>query len=150
MKNYLLWFILALYNHCYDYILYVFFWPVLTGGFSLKVEWQQVSRTLLSTLAVVWIVLILSLISSSSVSIPSLLGTIPKIQPIIGLTVIFIVHRFFCSQERSRHLSLFLLSLICTMWSAEMVKYTRWQILFFFLILLGLIANSYGTILYYY
>ena len=54
----------------------------------------------------------------------------------IGITVTFIFHSFFSSLAKSKYMSLFLLSLNFTLWSAKMTKFTIRQILFSFLFFL--------------
>ena len=84
-----------------------FFISVLTGGFSLKYEWQQVSRTLLSILldfnyVVFWMMSILPLISSSPSLFSWLLGTLPRAQITVVITNIFMFHNFFNSLARCK------------------------------------------------
>ena len=77
-----------------------FFSSALADGFSLEFEWQQVSRTLLSILAILNNVVILMvstrpLIFKSSVPLNNPLVTLPKAPITIGIIVTFIFHRFF-------------------------------------------------------
>ena len=61
----------------------------------------------------------------------------------------FIFHSFFSSQARSKSLSIFLLSFIFNQWFTGTAKSTRWQILFFFLLIdtrTGLLARIGGSI----
>ena len=88
--------------------------PVLTGGFSLKSEWQQVSSGLQeSSLYSGQSYLYYGLNSSSDFLIPSLfsklLQTIPS-TPTTYCITITLFHRFFCS--RPNYLSLFSCSFI--------------------------------------
>ena len=77
-----------------------FFISVLADGLSLEFEWQQVSRTLLSILAVlnnvvVWMVSTCPLISKSSSPFNNPLVTVPKALIIIGIIVTFMFYSFF-------------------------------------------------------
>ena len=87
---------------------------------------SQVSRTLLSILvdlnAVVLIVSARAPIFKSSSPCTNPLGILPGLPTATVSTVIFMFHYFFSSQGRSRYLSLFLLSLIFTLWSAGTTK----------------------------
>ena len=116
---------------------WIFFIPVLAGGFSLECEWQQVSRTLLSIMAdlrnaVVRMVSTCPLNSkSSSIFIKSL--RIVLSAPItIGFTVIFMLHSYSGSLASSKYLNLFSISLIFIQWSTGTSKYAIRQLLFFF------------------
>ena len=84
-----------------------FFTSVLADGLSLEFEWQQVSRTLLSILAVlnnavVWMVSTRPPTSKSSSPLNNPLVTVPKAPITIGITVTFMFHSFFNSLARSR------------------------------------------------
>ena len=102
-------------------------------------KFPQVSWTLLSILtdlnnAVLWIVSVL-LISSSSDPISKIFGTIPCAPNIICITVTLIVHNFLVLWQvlsicLSFHFQLFPLSGL-----EEMAKFTRWQVLFYLLII---------------
>ena len=68
---------------------------VLTGGFSLKLGWPQVSKDLLNILAhlnnaMVWMLLILPLISSSLNHFSRPLKTIPRALTTNDITVTFV------------------------------------------------------------
>ena len=84
------------------------FTPVLTGGFSLKSKWQQVSSNLLfypfST--VLWSGF------SSNVLFPrhfySSFGTVASASTTIGITVTFMYYNFYSFLARCKYLSLFL------------------------------------------
>ena len=101
----------------------------------------QVSRTLLSILAVfniavVWMVSTRSPTSKSSSPFNNPLVTVPKAPITIGIIVTFMFHSFFYSLARSRYLYLFSHSFSFILWSAGTAKSTILQILFFFLLLL--------------
>ena len=96
----------------------------------------QVSRTLLSILTdlnnvIIWMVKIRLLISSSFNPLSKPLRTVPSSPIIIGITVTLTPHNFLSSLARSKYLCLFSLSLIFTLWSAGMAKFTNRQVLFF-------------------
>ena len=85
--------------------------PAMAGGYSLESEWQ-VSWTLLGILAdlnnaVVWIILILALISSSSRPLSKPLRTVPSARTTIGITVTFMFYSCFSYLARSKYLSIF-------------------------------------------
>ena len=118
-----------------------FFTSVLADGLSLEFKWQQVSRTLLSILAilnhaVVWMVSTPPLTSKSSSLFNNPLVTVPKALITIGIIVTFMFHSFFNSLTRSRYLSFFSLSFSFILWSAGTAKSTILQILFFFLLII--------------
>ena len=103
----------------------------------------QVSRTLLSILAVlnnvvVWIVSTRPSTSKSS-SPSSNPVTFPNAPITIGIIVTFMFHSFFNSLERSRVLSFFSHSFSFILWSAGTAKSTILNILFFCWFLLGLV-----------
>ena len=81
----------------------------------------------------VWMVSILSLVSSFSCLFSSSLGTVQSAPTTIHITDTFKLYSFFCSRTRSRYLPI-LIPFIFTLWSAEIVKFNRWQVLFFLLI----------------
>ena len=96
----------------------------------------QVSRTLLSILAVfnnavVWMVSTRPPTSISSRSFNNPLVTVP-----IGMILTFMFHSFFNSLARSRYLSLFSHSSSFILWSAGTAKSTILQIFFFLLIII--------------
>ena len=95
----------------------VFYWSMSDSKSS------PVSRTLLSILTdlrntVVWLVSIHRPISNAFETF----GIVPRALITIGITVIHLFYNFLISQERSKYLSLFLLSLIFTLWFAGMAK----------------------------
>ena len=101
----------------------------------------QVSRTLLSILAVlnyavVWMVSTRPSISEPSSPFCNPLVTVPKAPITIGIIVTFIFHSFFNSLARSRYLSLFSHSFSFILWSAGTAKSTILQIFFSFFFLL--------------
>ena len=74
-----------------------FFASALSDGFSLESEWQQDSRTLLTILAdlnTVWIVSTRHLISVSSCPCTNPLVTVSSTLIATGITVTFMFHRF--------------------------------------------------------
>ena len=88
-----------------DYVLFFFFTSfefyssVLTGGFSLKSELQQISsglqdKAFMLILTAVWMVLILSPVSSFLSLFSSVLGTIPRAPTTTGITITFIFYSF--------------------------------------------------------
>ena len=114
-----------------------FFTSMLTDGFSLEFEWQQVSRTRLRILAVlsnavVWIVSVRPPISKSSRPFNNPLVIVPNAPITIGTIVTFMFHSFFNSLARSRYLSFFSLSFRFILWSTGTAKSTILQIFFFF------------------
>ena len=103
----------------------------------------QVSRTLLIILAalnnsVVWMVLIRPPISKIFGLLFKPLRTVPSSRITIVFTVTIVFHSFLISLARSKYLSLFLLSLIFTLWSAWTATFSRQQ----FFCLLWIIARS--------
>ena len=88
------------------------FISALTDGYSLESEWPQVSRTLLSILAVlnndvVWMVSTRLPTSKSSIPFSNPLVTVPNAPITIGIIVTCMFHSFFNSLARSRYLSFF-------------------------------------------
>ena len=127
--------------------------PALADGFSLESEWQQVPRTLLSILvnlnnAVVWIVSSCPPISKSSSLLTKHLRIVLSAPITVAITVSFMFHKFFSSLANSKFLSLLLFSLIFTLWSAMMAKFTMRQVLCFVLTITrsGLICGSNKTV----
>ena len=101
----------------------------------------QVSRTLLSILAVLNNVVVLMVStrlptfkSSSPFSNP--LVTVPNAPITIGIIVTCMFHSFFNCLARSRYLSLFSHSFNIILWSAGTAKSTILQVLFFLLIII--------------
>ena len=126
-----------------------FFTSALADGLSLEFEWQQVSRTLLSILAVlnnvvVWMVSTRPPTSKSSSPFSNPLVTVPNAPITIGIIVTCMFHSFFSSLARSRYLSFFSHSFSFILWSAGTAKLTILQVLFFLLIIIirsGLLAE---------
>ena len=99
-----------------------FFTSALADGFSLESEWQQVSRTLLSILAilnnvVVWMVSTHPPTSNCSSPFSNPLVTVPNVPITIGIIVTCMFHSFFNSLARSRYLSFFSHSFSFILWS---------------------------------
>ena len=123
------YFLLEIFSHqCY---LMVFHWSLSDS------KSPQVSRTLLSVLAilnnaVVWMVSTRPPTSKSSCLSNSPLVTVPNAPITIGIIVTFMFHRFFNSQARSRYLSIFSLSFSFILWLAGYAKSTILKVLFFF------------------
>ena len=114
--------------------MWVFFTPVLTEVSDNKS--LQVSRTLLIILAdfnsaVVFMVSILPLISSSASPFSRVLETVSRFQwQLVSLTTSCST-TFSSSLARSRYFSMLSLSFIFTLWSAVTAKFTRYQEIFF-------------------
>ena len=108
-------------NTWYCFTQWVCFTPILTGVFSLKNNWDQDCRILLSIQvdlkdSVVRRVSIFLLISNSVNLFPKLLRK--RVPGNLGITVTFIFHGFLSSQARSEYLYIFFdffyfLSVIC-------------------------------------
>ena len=101
----------------------------------------QVSRTLLSILAVlnnvvVWMVSSRPPTSKSSIPFSNPLVTVPNAP--IAISIIVMFHSFFSSLARSRYLSFFSHSFSFILWSAGSAKSTILQVLFFCWLLIGL------------
>ena len=112
----------------------------------------QVSRTLLSILAVVnnvvvWIVSARPPTSKSSIPFSNLLVTVPNSPITIGIIVTCMSHSFFNSLARSRYLSFGSHSFSFILWSTGTAKSTILQVVFFLLIIIksGLIVASFHT-----
>ena len=96
-----------------------FFTSVLADGLSLEFEWQQVSRTLISILAVpnnvlVWMISTRPLISKSSSFFNNPLVTVPKAPITSGIIVTFMFHSvtwYATERGKVRSISLTLLCL---------------------------------------
>ena len=109
----------------------------------------QVSRTLLSILAVlnnvvVWMISTRPPTSMSSSPFSNPLVTVPKAPITIGIIIIFMFHSFFNSLARLRYLSIFSYFFCFILWSAGTGKSAVLQILFFFLMIIirfGLLAE---------
>ena len=113
--------------------------------FNFKHEWQQVSSSLQDSFKYSGgcqqccnqDVSIHLFIYNSSNTISKPLETIPieSIWSGIIITITIIFYSFLCSLARSKYLSLFTFSLIFILWSAEIAKFTIWQILCLLLII---------------
>ena len=68
------------------------------------------------------------------------LVTVPRALFTIDVTITFMFHSFFSSLARFSYLFFFLLSFIFTLWSSWTAKPTNWPVLFFRLLLLGLVV----------
>ena len=87
--------------------------------------------------AVVLMVSIISLISSSSSLFSRYLGTVPRASTTIGTTVTFMFGCYFSTLAKSMYFSTFSPSFTFTPSSAETKRSTRWQVLFFVFINTG-------------
>ena len=106
---------------------------------GVRVQSPQVSRTLLSILAVlnnavVWMVSTRPPTSKSSSPFSNPLVTVLNALITIGILVTCMFHSFFNSLARSRYLSLFSLSFSFILWSAGTAESTILQVLFFFFV----------------
>ena len=117
----------------------------------------QISRTLLSILAVlhsavVWTVSTRPPMSKSSSLFTNPLVTVPNAPITIGIIVTCMFHSFFDSLARSRYLSFFSHSFSFILWSAGTAKSTILQVLFFLLIIIrsGLLAKIRWSVYYHY
>ena len=90
----------------------------LRDGKSPQVTWTLISIPA-DLNAVVWMVLTYPLISNSSNFLTKPLGIIPSAPITIGITITFILHRFYSSQPRFKYLSLFFFPLIFSLWSLQ-------------------------------
>ena len=140
------------YNYIVQFLLlFVLFWeffnPALADGFSMSLsdKSSQVSRTLLSILAVlnnvvVWMVSTGPLNSKSSSLCTNNLVNVTRAAIKIGIIVTFMFHCLFNRLARPMYLFLFLLSFNFTLWSAETAKtkilYVPFSFLFFFLFII--------------
>ena len=96
--------------YCYYFIFCKSFLPVSTGVFSVKSEWQQVSLCLWDSQhiqanfnkAVVWMVSVLSLISSSSNLFSGNSRIVPKTPTTFGINIAFMFHSLFSPLARSK------------------------------------------------
>ena len=124
-----------------------FFTSAIVDGLSLEIEWQQVSWSLFSILAV-FNNAVVSMVSTrpptskSSSPFNNPLDTVPKTPITIGIISTFMFHSFFNSLARSRYLSLFSHSFSFILWSAGTAKSTILQIFFFFFFFLLIIIRS--------
>ena len=135
------------------------FWWCQILIFSSSFKSPQVSRTLLSILAilsnaVIWIVSIRPLTSKSSRPFNNPLVIVSKAPITIGTIVTFVFHSFFSSLAKSRYLSFFSHSFSFILWSAGTAKSTILQILLFFFLLIirssGLLVEIKWFVCYYY
>ena len=102
----------------------------------------QGSKTFLSILTdlnntVVWTDSNPSPIPNSSSPLSKHLETVPSVPNTSGITVNLIFHNFLSSLARSKYLSLFSFSLIFTMSSVGMAKFTIRQVFYFYKFSLG-------------
>ena len=100
----------------------------------------QVSSSFLSILvdfssAMVYMVTVFPLISSSSSLFFRFLEIVQRIPTMFGISAIFTFHCFFSSLEWSRYLSSISSSFIFTLWPTGTAKSTMWLVLFFFFFL---------------
>ena len=140
-----------MYHYWYYYVSFSYHHELIFFHMSLNdSKSPQVSRTLLNIQVdldtVIWKVSVHPLISKSSSPFTKPLGIILSTLIIIGITITFIFHSFFSSLARSKYLSLFLLSLIFTLWSAGMAKSTIQQVLSFFLLFFLLVISGSGVL----
>ena len=111
-----------------------FFTSASADGLSLEFEWKQVSRTLLSIMAVlnnvaVWMVSTRPPTSKSSSPFSNPLIIIPNSPITIGIIVTFMFQSFFNSLARSKYFFSNFFSFI--LWSAGTAMMTIFQVLFF-------------------
>ena len=130
----------------YYYLLLAFFTSALADGLSLKFEWWQDSRTVLSILAVlnnavVWMGSSHPTTSKSSSPFNNPLVIVPKAPVIIGLIITCMFHSFFNPLARSRYLSFFSFSFSFILWSSTTAKSTILQVVFFLIIRASLQAK---------
>ena len=109
--------------------------------FSLEFEWEQVSRTPLSILAVlsntvIWIVSTHLPTSKSSGPFNNPFLIVPKASITIGTIITFMFHSFFNPLARSQYLSFFSHSFSFILWLAGTAKLSILKILFFLLIII--------------
>ena len=114
-----------------------FFKSIFADGLSLEFKSQQVSKTLLSILAVlnntvVWMVSTYQLTSKSSSPFNNPLVTVTKAPITIGIIVTCMFHSFFNFLARSRYLSFFSHSFSFILWSASTENSPILQIYIFF------------------
>ena len=109
----------------------VFHWN-LSNSKSSQVSWTLLSILAVLSSAVVCMVSTRPPTSKFYSPFNNPLVTVPKAPITIGITVTFMFHNFFNSLTRSRYLSFFSLSFSFILWSAETVKSTILQDLFFF------------------
>ena len=127
-------FLLYYYYLHWSFALMVFHWILIDS------KSPQVSRTLLSILAVlnnvvVWIVSTLPPTSKSFSPFSNPLVTVPKAPITIALLVTFMFHSFFNSLARSRYLSFFSHYFSFILWLAGTAKSTILKILFSLIII---------------
>ena len=116
---------------------YYYSFRVFNDEFSLKFESPQVSRTLLSILAVFnnavfWMISTRLPSSMSSRPFNNPLVIVPKAPITNGIIITFMFHSFFNSLARSRYLSFFSHSFSFIQWWAGTTKLIILQIVFFF------------------
>ena len=135
--------------------LYFYFYLMVFQSSLSENKSPQVSRTLLSILAVlnnavVWMVSSRPPTSKSSSPFSNPLVTVPNAPITIGIIVTFMFLSFFNSLARFRYLSFFSLSFIFILWSVRTAKSAILQVLSFFFLLIiirsGLLAEIRWTI----
>ena len=102
----------------------VFHWK-LSDSKSPQVSWTLSTLDDLNS-AMVWMVLILPLISSS---FSRLLGIVPRAPTTIGINVMLMFYDCFFSLANSKCFSIFSLTFIFTLWFSGMAKSRSWQFL---------------------
>ena len=106
----------------------------------------QVPKTLLNILAVLNNVVV-SMVSThpptskSSSPFNNPFVTVPKAPITIGVIVTFMFHSFFSSLAKSKYLSFFSLSFSFILWSADTVKSTILQVLFFIFVVVVVVVD---------
>ena len=114
----------------------------------------QILRALLSILAdlnntVFWIVSILPLVSNSLNPLSKALWTVPSAPTTIGIIVtLMFYNNFFLFLWQGRSMSIFLLSLIFTLWSVGTAKPTKGQFLFFLSFFFFLFIDTVTSLLF--
>ena len=133
-------FLVHYYYYCYSLWIFQsrsFPWR-LSDSKSSQISWTPLGILADLNNALILTITILPLISNSGSLFSKPLGTVFSAPIIIGITVTFMFDSFFSSLARCKYLSIFLLSFIFTLQSARTAKSTRWQVLIFCLLTLGL------------
>ena len=107
---------------------------------------SQISRTLLSILddlnnVVIWMFSTCPLISKFFSPFTNPLGIVASALVTVGITVTFMLYRFFCSLAKSRYLSHFSLLFNFTLWSTRHTLLFGWFSVFCWLLLLSLLLE---------
>ena len=142
-------------EYCFDillsYSLQVFHSSSDMVFFLLKSERQKVASDLQNSSknpdfnnAVVWMVSILPLISSSPSLFSRFLETVLRAPTMIDITIIY--HNFFSSLARSRYLVGFSPSFTFILCLTGMAKSSKWQVLFFLLIRFCLLVGIWWSV----